>query len=88
MNSLLRKRVLHVDDKPIWFDVYALHPPYNEPRYDQKAPEGDVREIFYEEDLIRAYVIFMLKLKLQSPNMLNFGKTNIKKLLSFSQKIP
>lgn len=51
---MLRKNVLSAEDKPIWYEIYALHPPLTEPRYDQVAPEGEIREIFYEEDIIRA----------------------------------
>ncbi|XP_055323363.1 28S ribosomal protein S23, mitochondrial [Sitodiplosis mosellana] len=54
MNSLLKKNVLHPEDKPIWFEIYALHPPYTEPRYDQEGSAEEVREILYEEDLIRS----------------------------------
>lgn len=54
MNALLRKNVKSGEEKPIWFDVYALHPPLTEPRYDQESTISDIKEIFYEEDVIRA----------------------------------
>lgn len=55
MNAMLRKKVLSPDDKPIWYEVYALHQPFNEARYDQEATdEQPIRQIFYEEDIIRA----------------------------------
>lgn len=51
---MLKKNVLSTDDKPVWYEIYALHPPHNEPRYDQDAPANEIREILYEEDIIRA----------------------------------
>lgn len=54
MNSMLKRNVLPLEDKPIWYEIYALHPPHYEPRHDQEAPTNDVREILYEEDIIRA----------------------------------
>lgn len=54
LNSLLKKNVMSVMDKPVWYEIYALHPPHSEPRYDQKANPHEVRDILYEEDLIRA----------------------------------
>lgn len=54
MNALIKKNVRAVEDKPIWYEIYALHPPHNEPRYDQETPKEMVREILYEEDMIRA----------------------------------
>lgn len=41
-------------DKPIWFEVYAIFPPHQEPRYDRATPNIPLRPIFYEEDKIRA----------------------------------
>lgn len=54
MNSLLRKNVLYAEDKPVWYEIYALHPPHTEPRYDQDGLNVEIREILYEEDLIRS----------------------------------
>lgn len=54
MNSLLRKNVLYAEDKPIWYEIYALHPPKTEPRYDQIGSTDEIKEILYEEDLIRS----------------------------------
>lgn len=53
-NGMLQKNVLSVEEKPVWFDVYALHPPFEEPRYDRIPENVVVRDIFYEEDIIRA----------------------------------
>lgn len=43
-------------DRPIWYDIYASHPPFDEPIWDRKMPNHDkaIRKIFYEEDLTRA----------------------------------
>lgn len=54
VNSMLKKSVLSAEDKPIWYEIYALHPPHNEPRYDQDAPAEQIREILYQEDVVRA----------------------------------
>lgn len=54
MNSLLKKNVLPMDEKPVWYEIYALHPPHRPPRYDQMPETKEVREILYEEDLVRA----------------------------------
>lgn len=51
--GLLRRNVWKIEDKPLWYDVYAMHPPSEEPRFDRPAPNIEVRNIFYEEDLIR-----------------------------------
>lgn len=45
---------MKLDDKPIWYDVYAVHPPDREPRFDREPPQTEVRDIFYEEDAVRA----------------------------------
>lgn len=51
---MLQTGVMKVEDKPIWYDVYAMHPPIEVPRYDRPAPDIELRDIFYEEDIIRA----------------------------------
>lgn len=52
--ALLRRNVLPADEKPIWYDIYALHPPHDEPRFDRMPKNIELREILYEEDVIRA----------------------------------
>lgn len=42
------------EDRPLWYDLYNVFPPKDEPRYDRPAPETPVPAIFYEEDKIRA----------------------------------
>lgn len=51
---MVRKKVLTPEDKPIWYEVYALHPPFDEARYDQDVTQQPIQQIFYEEDVIRA----------------------------------
>jgi small subunit ribosomal protein S23 len=43
-------------DKPLWYDIYRAFPPLMEPRVDRAVPDHDkpLRQIFYEEDAIRA----------------------------------
>lgn len=54
--GLLRSGAIKLEDKPLWYDIYAAFPPPLEPRYDRPAPNINVKQIFYEEDVIRAYV--------------------------------
>lgn len=61
---------MKVEDKPIWYDVYAAFPPQLEPRYDRPAPNINVKQIFYEEDVIRAYVFLLINLMLSGCNIL------------------
>ncbi|CAD7090638.1 unnamed protein product [Hermetia illucens] len=54
VTGLLRSGAMKPEDKPIWYDVYAAFPPKLEPRYDRPAPSIPLRQIFYEEDIVRA----------------------------------
>lgn len=54
VNGLLQTGVMKAEDKPIWYDVYAMHPPIDIPKFDRPAPNIEIRDIFYEEDIIRA----------------------------------
>uniref|UniRef100_A0A182JNQ8 Small ribosomal subunit protein mS23 n=1 Tax=Anopheles christyi TaxID=43041 RepID=A0A182JNQ8_9DIPT len=42
------------DERPLWYDVVTAFPPHEEPRYDRPAPRVPVRQIFYQEDTVRA----------------------------------
>lgn len=53
-SGLLRSGALKYDERPLWYDVYAAFPPHVQPRFDRPAPNVEVRQIFYEEDRIRA----------------------------------
>ncbi len=41
-------------DKPLWYEVYEAFPPREEPHYGRVTPATPIRNILYEEDLIRA----------------------------------
>lgn len=54
VTGLLRSGAMKPEDKPIWHDLYEAFPPKLEPRFDRPAPNVQMRNIFYEEDLARA----------------------------------
>lgn len=53
-SGLLRSGALKYEERPLWYDVYAAFPPHVQPRFDRPAPNVEIRQIFYEEDQIRA----------------------------------
>lgn len=53
-SGLIQSKALNWEDRPIWYDVYAAFPPKEEPRFDRPAPNIKLRQIFYEDDKIRA----------------------------------
>ncbi|XP_012269592.2 28S ribosomal protein S23, mitochondrial [Athalia rosae] len=52
--GLLRAGGMREEDKPLWLDIYEAFPPKDEPRYDRPGSQVPIRDIFYEEDKIRA----------------------------------
>jgi len=56
VTGLIRSGQLKWDDRPLWYDVYAAHPPHYEPKWDARKPNHDkpVTPIFYREDVDRA----------------------------------
>ncbi|XP_005181592.2 small ribosomal subunit protein mS23 [Musca domestica] len=54
VSGLLRSGAMKPEDKPLWYEVYAAFPPKLEPRFDRPAPQIPIRNIFYEEDQVRA----------------------------------
>uniref|UniRef100_A0A1I8N6U7 Small ribosomal subunit protein mS23 n=1 Tax=Musca domestica TaxID=7370 RepID=A0A1I8N6U7_MUSDO len=54
VSGLLRSGAMKSEDKPLWYEVYAAFPPKLEPRFDRPAPQIPIRNIFYEEDQVRA----------------------------------
>lgn len=42
------------EERPLWYDIYETFPPKDEPRFDRPVPNMKLKEIFYEEDNIRA----------------------------------
>ena len=47
-------------ERPIWYDVYEAFPPTHEPKFGKLAPDIPIREIFYPEDILRAYVLIIV----------------------------
>lgn len=43
------------EDRPLWYDLYESFPPKEEPRFDRPKPNLPLKQIFYQEDKIRAY---------------------------------
>ncbi|BET00074.1 Mitochondrial ribosomal protein S23 [Nesidiocoris tenuis] len=54
ITNLIRTGAMKLDERPLWYEVYQSFPPATPPRYDNPAPAGEIRKIFYPEDLIRA----------------------------------
>lgn len=54
VKNLIKTGVIKEEDKPLWYDVYKAFPPKYEPRFDRPADMTPVKNIFYEEDKIRA----------------------------------
>ena len=56
VSGLIRSGQLKWEDRPLWYDIYAASPPFEEPVWDLKMPKRDepVRKIYYKEDVIRA----------------------------------
>ncbi|GAB1862712.1 28S ribosomal protein S23, mitochondrial [Camponotus japonicus] len=52
--SLLKGKAMKQEDKPLWLAVYEAFPPKYEPRFDRQLPKKNIKNIFYDEDLIRA----------------------------------
>lgn len=71
---------MKVEDKPIWYDVYAAFPPQLEPRFDRPAPKMNIKQIFYEEDVIRAYELnVLLDLEVEMIDVRLFTENTIKR---------
>lgn len=56
VKGLLRSGAMKPEDKPIWYEVYEAFPPKVEPQFNRKAPDINIRQILYPEDIIRALV--------------------------------
>ena len=56
VTGLIRAGNLKWEDRPIWYDAYAAHPPFNEPVWHIQMPKRaePVPKIFYPEDVERA----------------------------------
>jgi len=56
ITNLIRSGKMQWRERPIWYDAYVSHPPYDDPVWNIQMPkhETEVRKIFYAEDLARA----------------------------------
>ncbi|XP_067620370.1 small ribosomal subunit protein mS23 [Eurosta solidaginis] len=54
VEGLVKANAMKMEDRPIWYDLYVAFPPKLEPRYDRKAPDIQIKKIFYAEDITRA----------------------------------
>lgn len=61
------------DERPIWYDVYKKFPPLIEPKFSQPQPTNPIKPIFYEEDILRAWVKAPIYLSYQIPTIMVYG---------------
>ncbi|XP_066250175.1 small ribosomal subunit protein mS23 [Euwallacea similis] len=54
VTGLIQSKALNWEDRPLWYDIYSKFPPKEEPSYDRPVPNIKLRQIFYEDDKIRA----------------------------------
>lgn len=54
MTSLLKGGVIAEDNLPAWYNVYKAFPPKYEPCFSRSKSEKEIKNIFYEEDQLRA----------------------------------
>uniref|UniRef100_A0A0A9W935 Small ribosomal subunit protein mS23 n=1 Tax=Lygus hesperus TaxID=30085 RepID=A0A0A9W935_LYGHE len=54
VTGLIRSGAMKLEDRPSWYEIYQAFPPETPPRYDNPAPKGEIRKIFFPEDTIRA----------------------------------
>lgn len=52
--GLLKSGAMKVEDKPIWYDIFAAFPPKLEPKFDRPEPNMEIKPLFYNEDVVRA----------------------------------
>uniref|UniRef100_A0A0K8TNZ7 Small ribosomal subunit protein mS23 n=1 Tax=Tabanus bromius TaxID=304241 RepID=A0A0K8TNZ7_TABBR len=75
VTGLLRSGAMKPENKPIWYELYAAFPPSLEPRYDRPVPKIPIRELSYDEDLIRAKYE---KLEDKVPEVIDMSDNNSK----------
>lgn len=44
------------ENAPVWLEIYRKFPPKFEPYFGRPAPQTKPKEIFYEEDILRAKI--------------------------------
>ncbi|CAG0908926.1 unnamed protein product, partial [Darwinula stevensoni] len=54
VTGLIRSGAMREEDRPLWYDIYAAHPPRSEPREDRQYENKPVMNILYKEDIVRA----------------------------------
>lgn len=54
VTGLMRAKAIKEEERPLWYDVYKAFPPTHEPSFHRPAPDKEIKDIFYAEDLIRA----------------------------------
>ncbi|VDK20545.1 unnamed protein product [Anisakis simplex] len=97
VTGLIRAGHLNWEQRPLWYDVYAAIPPLREPVWDAKFEKEDepVRKIFYDEDIIRAYVFLnqfalpnLKKFKIRSlicPSNADILRKRVKNSIAYAQ---
>ena len=83
LRSLLEKKAMNEEAKPVWYDIYEAFPPKYEPRFDRHllsygagsnvAKSAPTPKILYKEDKIRAqyYTAFMPNIGKQHSTYVN-----------------
>ncbi|XP_029035200.1 28S ribosomal protein S23, mitochondrial isoform X2 [Osmia bicornis bicornis] len=54
VTALWKSKAIKEENLPLWYNIYKTFPPKYEPRFDRPAPQKSIRNIFYEEDIVRA----------------------------------
>ncbi|CAK9834325.1 Probable 28S ribosomal protein S23, mitochondrial [Anthophora retusa] len=54
VTALLKGNALQKENLPLWYEVYKTFPPKYEPSFDRPLPQKNIKNIFYEEDYLRA----------------------------------
>ncbi|KAK0085932.1 hypothetical protein PV325_004226 [Microctonus aethiopoides] len=54
VTNLMKGGAMKPEDQPMWYVIYKAFPPKQEPRFDRAAPNIEIKDIFYKEDIIRA----------------------------------
>ncbi|XP_045461105.1 28S ribosomal protein S23, mitochondrial [Harmonia axyridis] len=74
--GLIKNGAKRWEDRPLWFDIYESFPPKEEPTFSRPAPNLQLRQIFYQEDRIRA----LFHKKNKYVGIMNLTNTNTKTL--------
>ena len=53
VSGLLKSGALKPSEKPLWYDIYAAHPPAVEPKMSRPVPTEQPVDIIYIEDVLR-----------------------------------